>query len=236
METTHLTTRQQILTTGILEDPIFMSWVMKNCKTFEDLLNLSGNEIEALILHQEQVVLIMAKCLFGAPEGLLRSLATSIPKQFAKIKDELSYLQDVTNGEKEASKYFLIKLTRQLQLQEKIQGFAWNLPPQDIFYPLTYPDGKSQIHFDSGILAAEGDMFKGKRSGNWVHNYDNGKILAEGEYLGGLKHGVWVFYYGNGSLKSQGKYKNDLKHGLWKEWDRAGQVSEIEYMEGVKAE
>ena len=115
-----------------------------------------------------------------------------------------------------------------------VHGAHWNLPPQDVYYPKLNKDGIAKLHFESGVIAAEGMFSKGKRLGPWRHNYDGGNILAEGDYMDGLKAGVWVFYYSNGNLKSQGRYKSDLKHGRWKEWDRSGAMTEVEYNEGVK--
>lgn len=235
MEITGVQKRQQIFMAGVLEDPLFMGHVMKNLKTFEDFLNLPSDEIDLVLTHQEQVLAIFAKCMFGLPEEKLFGMESIIPRFFSRFKDELSYLTEVSPGEREGAKYYILKLTRKLQTDERINGFQWQLPDQDIFYPKTYKDGKTQIFFESGALAAEGEYFKGKRIGYWRHNYDSGKILAEGDYdSSGLKSGVWVFYYGAGTLKSQGKYKDDLKHGVWREWDRNGALTETEFSEGVK--
>jgi hypothetical protein len=234
METTGSTSRQQIFMTGILEDPVFMTYVMKNVRTFEDFLNLPSDEIDAVIGHQDQVLGVLAKCIQGMPDDKIMSLESTIPKHMPKLKDELTYLKEVTPSEKEVSRFFIMKIARKLQMQESINGFAWQLPPQDLFHPKTLKDECQKIFFESGVLAAEGEIVKGKRCGFWKHYYDSGKLLAEGEYVNGYKSGVWVFYYGNGSIKSQGKYKSDLKQGFWKEWDRAGQISEAEFHEGVK--
>ncbi len=234
METTGTTSRQQIFMMGILEDPVFMTYVMKNVRTFEDFLNLPSDEIDAVIRHQDQVMGVMAKCIFGIPDEKIISLESTIPKHMSKLKDELSYLKEVTPSEKEGARYFIMKIARKLQLQESINGFKWQLPPLDLFYPKFLKDGNHKIHFESGVLAAEGEIVKGKRCGFWKHYYDSGKLLAEGDYIDGLKSGVWVFYYGNSNIKSYGHYISDLKQGAWKEWDRFGQLTEAEFQGGVK--
>jgi hypothetical protein len=234
METTGSFSRQQIFMTGILEDAVFMTYVMKNVRTFDDFLNLPSDEIEAVIRHQDQVMGVMAKCVHGLSNEKIMSLESTIPKHMSKLKDELSYLQEVTPSEKEGARYFIMKIARKLQMQESINGFKWQLPPQELFHPKILKDSYQKIYFESGVLAAEGEIVKGKRCGLWKHYYDSGKLLAEGEYADGLKNAVWVFYYGNSNIKSQGKYKADLKQGVWKEWDRAGQLSESEFHEGVK--
>ena len=46
METTGGSSRQQIFLTGILEDPVFMSHVMKNIHSFDDFVSLPSDEID----------------------------------------------------------------------------------------------------------------------------------------------------------------------------------------------
>lgn len=234
METSGHLSRQQILMTGILEDPVFMTYVMKNVRTFDDFVNLPSDEIDTIIKTQDQIVGVLAKCFFGCPPNEIAAFESMIPKHVSRFKDELSYLKEVTPSEKEGAKYFILKLVRKLQMQETIQGFAWRLPSQDVFHPKTFKDGKTEIYFESSILAAEGDILRGKRVNDWKHFYDSGKLMAKGEYEDGLKVGVWVFYFGNGSIKAQGSYKLDLKHGIWKDWDRAGVLTETEFIEGAK--
>lgn len=234
METTGTAKRGQIFTAGVLEDPIFMSYVMKNIRTFEDFLSMDSDDIEAVLTAQDQTMTVFAKCMFGSDGSKLSSLENIIPRHISKFKDELSYLKDVSLKECEGAKFYIMKIVRKFQMDEKIQGFSWKLPPQEVYYPKQYKDGVVKVLFENNVVAAEGSYLKGRRIGFWQHNYDQGNILAEGDYSEGLKTGVWVFYYSNGKLRSQGKYKMDLKHGNWKEWDRNGVLSEVEYNEGVK--
>lgn len=234
LETTGSVGRTQIFITGVLEDPIFMSFVMKNVRTFDDFLELDSDEIEVVLTSQEQMMTVFAKCLFGETEAKIMTLESSIPRLISRLRDELSYIKEVSSAEKEGAKYHILKVARKFQMEDKIHGFGWKLPPPDVYYSKQVKDGHCQICFDNGVVAAEGVYLKGKRSGFWKHNYDSGKLLAEGDYIQGLKTGEWVFYYSNGKLKSQGKYKEDLKHGAWKEWDRSGNCSEVEYHEAVK--
>lgn len=234
METTGGSTRGQIFTAGVLEDPIYMNWVMKNIKTFDDFLQISSDDIEKVLTNQDQILPLFAKCVFDFPQEKLLELESTIPRLIGRLKDELSFISEVTPQEREGARYYILKLVRKLQIEERIYGFPWNLPPQEIYYPKVIKDGSVKIHFESGVLAAEGEYLKGKRTGFWHHNYETGKILAEGDYIDGLKNNVWVFYYSNGNIKAQGKYRGDLKHGLWKEWSRNGELTEIEYDEGVK--
>jgi hypothetical protein len=234
METTGAQSRAQIFTAGVLEDPVFMSYVMKNIRTFDDFLELSSEDIDMVLMSQEQMLGLFAKSLFGSDEAQIMSLEATIPRLMYRFKDEISYLKEVSPAEREGAKFYIMKVARKFQMDEKIQGFPWKLPPQDIYYPKQFKEGPAKIYFESGVVAAEGSYLKAKRMGFWRHNYDTGNILAEGDYFNGLKAGVWVFYYSNGNIKAQGKYKTDLKHGIWKEWDRNGSLNEVDYHEGVK--
>lgn len=236
LETTPGPTRVQIFTAGILEDPIFMGWVMKNLRTFEDFLQLPSEDIDTVLMSQDQLMGLFAKCMFGAEPARIMDLEMTIPRLMSKFKDELSYLKEVTTQERESARSYLVKTARKLQMDEKIQGFAWKLPPQDVFYSRNMKDGPGKILFEDGSLAAEGEFAKGRRTGYWKHNYENGKLMAEGEYVDGLKKGQWVFYFSNGNIRAQGKYMGDHRHGIWKEWDRAGALSEVNYHLGKKEE
>lgn len=234
METSSGQSRAQIFTAGVLEDPIYMSYVMRNIKTFDDFLELDTDDIDTVLSSQDQILTLFAKCYFGADQDKLMSLETMIPRLLSKFKDELSYLKDVKEQEIVGAKFYILKVVRKLQMDERIHGFKWSLPPQDIYYPKQIKDGPYKIHFENGVLAAEGIYIKGQRMGDWKHNYETGKLLAEGDYFDGMKSGPWKFYFSNGKLRSEGKYKADQRHGLWKEYDREGNVTEVEYNEGVK--
>jgi hypothetical protein len=237
LETTGGMARQQIFIAGILEDPVFMQWVLRNTKGFEDLIKLPADELEAVLLHQEQIPKLFARALSGLPMEQVREVESGLPKFSSVIRDELSYLPpELAPAEREGAKVYLLKIVRKLQAEERILGFHWQLPPTQVFYPKQHPDGTARIFFDHGVLAAEGPIVKNQRQGIWKHFYDGGKLLAQGEYRNGLKIGEWVFYYTNGSIKGKGLYKDDLRNGRWKEWDRSGNEQEIVFKLGVRQE
>lgn len=229
METTIASKRVQIFMTGVLEDPIFMDWVMKNLKTFSDVLKLSRSDLETVLQMQESMPNVFAKSI--AEEKL--DLTELIPHLAGRVTEELRYMGELEKSEVAAAQAYILKSVRQLQQAEKIKGFEWKLPSRDLFLSKHCKDGLEKTFFDNGFLASAGEYLKGKRTGPWQHNYDTGKTLAEGEYLGGLKVGNWIFYYANGDKKAQGHYYLDQKHGTWLEWDRKGNMVEINFVEGV---
>jgi hypothetical protein len=236
MEITALSKRQQIMTAGILEDPNFMSWVVKNLKAMDDVLNLPTDEMEKVLASQAQIMNIFAKAISDLPQDQITNVVNSNPRFAAQIKDELAYLKAVENAEREGARYYLVKSVRKLQEEEVINGFGWKLPPMDVFYPRTFEDGKVDIYFETGVLAATGEMIKNKRIGKWTHFYDTGTLLASGEYTEGLKTGEWEFFYANGKPRAKGLYFDDLRGGVWDEWDRAGKQKEVYYKDGAKVD
>lgn len=234
IETASVEKRTQIFTTGVLEDPIYMNYVIQNVRSFKDLLALDDDDLSKLLLSQEQIFTLFAKSLFSSKELETYSFQTALPHLASRFKDEMSYIERVTPLEQEGARIYLLKLARKLQMEERIHGFKWALPPQEIYFPKVPKDGNQKILFVSGALAAEGEIFKGKRTGVWKHYFNSGKVLAQGDYLEGLKAGEWTFYYPSGEPKSQGMYKSDSKAGRWKEWDHQGNVSEVSYIEGIK--
>jgi hypothetical protein len=234
METTGSPMRGQILTAGLMEDPIYMTYVMKNLKTFNDFLQLSSDDILKVMMSQKQMVGLFAKCIFGTASDPVKNFESSLPALVSKLKDELSYIKDVSAREKEGAAFFILETTRKFQLEDKILGFPWIMPPQEIYRPLKVVEGYNIILFDNGVVAAEGSCSKGKRNGKWKHYYETGKLLAEGEYFNDLKTGIWHFFYSNEQPKAQGSFRSDLKQGTWKEWDRTGQLNQVVFSDGVK--
>ena len=234
LEITSGTPKHHIFTTGVLEDPLYMSWVMKNLKSFEHFMKLPSDDIESVLASQERIVSIFVKCIWGEGDDKITQLEETIPRFMSQIRDELSYVQAVTPSEKEGARYYMVKTTRKLMAEEKIMGFRWELPPMDVYYPRTYKDGLVELYYDQGIVAARGKAEKNARMGQWQHFYETGEILAYGDYFDGLKVGEWTFNYSNGKVKAQGKFLSDEKHGHWKEWDRNGELHEVVYSEGKK--
>ncbi len=229
--------RSAILLNGILEDPRFMCWVTRNLRGFPHFLELPADEIEAVIRSNDSMLTLVAKALGVGSEEELQGMAHVFPRHMGKLRDEWGLLKEVPHAERESARFFLLKTVRKLQRQELIQGFRWELPPPETFLERpAQKDGVMRILYEDQTLAAEGEMLKGRRIGQWKHFYENGKLLGEGSYLEGFKNGEWTFYYGNGARRSRGKFRQDLRHGLWKEWDREGGEREVEWVEGKRKE
>lgn len=232
LETTTLSSRYNIMVSGILEDPAFMQWVTKNMKTFDQLLELPSDDIEVVIRSNDSMMMMLARAMKNLD---WEKYSGNFTRFLGKLRDEIGYLTEVNPAEQEKAQYFILKAVRKMQRDEKIQGFHWEMPPQDIFLPLALPrEGVHQLKFIDGSLAAEGEVLKGKKIGQWKHFFETKKILAEGPYQEDLKEGLWTFFYGNGEKRSEGRYMNDSRHGEWREWSRIGEMSIAEWIEGKR--
>jgi hypothetical protein len=232
LEGTPAATRTVIFLNGLLEDPNYMMWAMRNVKTFKDYLDLPSDEVEACFKANPNSAKFVAKLLFKTPE--LETAESIFRRQFSQIKEELEATGEVTDLEREASLISLLKTVRKLSKDGRVNGFKWTLPDEAIFFDKSPREGKHQINYENGVLAAKGEMLKGKRQGKWEHFFETGKILARGDYDLGLKSGDWEIYYSTEKIRSSGKYRQDVRHGTWKEFSRDGNETVIEYVEGKK--
>ena len=226
MESSSSEVRSQIFTSGYLEDPVFMAYALKNIRTFDDFLNLSSDDIFKVISGHGQLIRLLAKCLFGMDEKYFDSFYRAIPLLMGKLKDELKLLDHLSVPDREAARVQVLKVVRKFQLEERIDGFSWILPPDAVYVSQKLQEGECKILFENKTLLAQGSILKGKRSGGWMFYSTTGKLFAKGSYDHGLKTGPWIFYYGNGNKKAQGDFVQDEKSGLWLEWDREGHVME----------
>ena len=233
LETSSPQARSRIFLAGLLEDPVFMIHAIRNIRHFESIFGLSSKDLNYLLTMQDQAMSLFAKSIISIDPEKITIFEETIPEHMSNLKKELSLLKDVSWKEQEAAQLYLLKLVRKFQTEERIVGFEWNLPPQEIFTPPHFKDGNVKIFFDNGKLAAQGFCYKNKRLGAWTHYYETGALFAEGHYLDGVKNDEWTFYFTNGNMKGKGQYVSDLRHGLWKEWDREGRLTELEYDEGI---
>lgn len=232
LETTVMASRYNIIVTGILEDPAYMQWVTRNMKSFEQFLEFTSDDIEQIMSSNDSMMMMLARAMKNLDWD---KYSPNFSRFLGKLKDEIDYLAEVSPAEQERAQYFILKAVRKMQREEKIQGFSWELPEQNIFHALQLPrEGLVQLKFIDGSVAAEGETLKGKRIGVWRHFFETKKLLAEGTYQEDLKEGQWTFYYGNGDKRSQGRFLADSRHGEWKEWSRTGELSLSQWTDGKR--
>src|SRR5690606_13066699 len=112
METTPSSKRIHIFMSGVLEDPIYMDWVMKNIRNFSHVLSLESDEIETILMIQEQMLSLFAKSIMKENVDPLLLL----PRLGGNVRDELSYLGEVSDQEIDSAKSYILKMARKLQM------------------------------------------------------------------------------------------------------------------------
>lgn len=231
LETTTELKRKDILMSAMLEDPIFTTWVVKNLKTIDHFLNLSTDQIEAVLKIIPNSPLILARAFYKNEK--MQSMKDQIVPRYLQTdyKEFSSMIKELRKAEQEGAQFTILRYTRELQRKEEITGFMWNLPPIELMKEdkMQNYTGDFEVKFESGQLAAKGQIVKNFRVGDWNHFYENGQLMAKGNYDQGNKHGEWNFWYSNGKLRSNGYFKNDFKYGAWKEYDRNGIENIVEH-------
>lgn len=237
LETTAIEKRLDIIQLAILEDPIYMEWVLKNVITVDKVLDLPTEEIRMICQNLPNGIPLLAKTFYKTSfdNKLLNGI---LPQEFlAEYKDAADAIPSLTKSSQDAAGFLVLKTMRTLQEKDQIVGPSWLLPPVEILKSLNkiqHESGFQEITFDNGVIAAKGNIVRNKRDGEWCHYFQNGKLMAKGTYSKGYKHGIWTFYYSDEKIKSQGEYIYDSKEGEWSEVDKNGVKVTVVYKEGLK--
>ncbi|MFZ4714804.1 MAG: toxin-antitoxin system YwqK family antitoxin [Bacteriovoracaceae bacterium] len=236
LETTTESRRKEIIQIATLEDPIYMSWVLKNISSAKEIIKLSSDQIEKILKALPNGVFVLAKAFYNQPE--IEYIKTQVLSRYmlSEFEECLQKVKGLKKAEHEGCQFLIMKMARDLQAKEDIYGPFWFLPPVELMKEdkMKSFTGLTEIKFENGTLAAKGPIVKNLRDGEWEHFFDNGKLMAKGDYDQGQKIGPWSFWYVNGNIKSTGIFKNDSKHGVWKEFDQEGKESSCNYEEGKR--
>ncbi len=224
LETTSQLKRKEIIVRGLIEDPLYMSWVMKNFIDYTYLFKLSTDELMTLMTRLTNGIQMFVKAFMDTVQEdvLIGELLT--PGMTKNYKDERKCNKKIPNGVQVSTQFLIVKAIRDLQSEGALGPFLWKLPSVEILCVRKYPpkDGVLELFYESEKLAAKGKMEKGLRHGQWLHFYENGKILAQGNYYRGQYHDYWEIKYPSGEPMSQGEYYQGEKIGEWKSWDLEG--------------
>jgi hypothetical protein len=228
-------TISNMIAVGMLEDPVYMKWALKNKMKFDHFLQLDYESVlKVLDKLKPTSIQLLVFAIKGHKEELIFLKSNIEGKNLAEYNDLAEYAT-VTPQQLKIGKMRIMEAMFELEMNGDIPHFFWDLPPDDVMrgesHKLT-ADGTYIQTYVSGKIALEGQLTHMLREGVWKHFYPNGVILAEGIYLQGEKSGDWTFFYTNGNQKSIGSFKNDLKHGEWKEIDPSGGTLILKYKEG----
>lgn len=211
---------KEMVSNGILEDPVYLQWAMENKHHFDYFIKLDKEDVLKVYRALSNPGILFLRALKGHAEEsnfITANLPGFILKQYINDRE----IEKVTIAHQEDARAKIMQAIFNLKDNGDLSTFDWKLPPADVM------TGKSQNvdkfgllkqYYSNGVLAITGSIEKGKRSGVWKNYYNNGALYAEGVYKNGQKENEWRFYYLNGKLKEKGLYKEDLKTGEWIEY------------------
>lgn len=236
LETTPESRRKEILQLAALEDPIYTSWVIKNLAHVNDILKLSSNQIDKILKTIPNGLNAFAKAFYNTEQIAYIKEQVLSRYMLAEFEEFLLAVHNLKKAEQEGAQFLILKVVRELQRKEEIEGPYWSLPPIDLMNEekMKVFNGDFEIKFDNGTIAAKGSILKSQRHGIWEHFFENNRLMARGFYRVGLKNGTWEFWYLNGKVKAKGPFKDDNKHGEWHEFDLAGVETIVHYEDGKK--
>lgn len=226
--------QKEILESAILEDPVYMTWIVKNMIKETYFFKLNSKECENFFSNFQNGVEVLAKGFFNTDLNQ-RIKDEFLPKSLiAEYNDIGDSYKNLSNNIREVARLFLVSRIRQLQDTGEILQFCWRLPSPDITngHTKNVRTGDFSHYYENGQLALSGKLEKTRRAGEWSHFYENGELMALGDYEEDEKTGIWFFYYSNGEHKSEGEFRENLKEGSWEVWDHDGKQKTIFYKRG----
>ena len=234
LETTPPNKARDIIAVALLEDPVYMKWVMENMISFEYILNLDTDELEKIysILPSPAPTFVYALYKFSDENKIIEKL---IHKTRARYNEEKSLTKDVQQAQQVTSRITILQNIRFMQKRKEITPYDWKIPDNKVLNgdnAIITEENKYLLNFENNSPALRGIMEKKLRAGLWKHYYPNGSLMAEGIYVDGEKEGPWKFYYKDGKIRSNGDFFENLKSGNWKEFDRNGNDQIVVYKRG----
>lgn len=225
---------KELLTNGLLEDPVYLKWALENKLGFDSLFKMEREDIQKVIQQIPNSRLLLMYSLKNHQEEM-NFMSSHFSSLFFKQYMDDRELEQVTVSKQEDARIKIMEIIFALKEKGDLPPMEWKLPPLEILSGSSHvidEQGVYKQHYDNGILALTGTIVKGKRHGQWTNYYPNGALHAVGEYQAGLKQNDWVIYFHNGKVKSMGKYQEDLKHGEWVEFEGNGSKTTIHYHQG----
>jgi hypothetical protein len=225
---------KDLISNGMLEDPVYLKWALENKLNFDYFLKLSKEEVHKVFRSLTNSEMIFLRALKGHSEEN-RFITDNLPSLILKQYLDDREMMKITVSHQEDARSKIMKTVFDLKDQGGLEPFDWRLPPAEVLSGTSHiidKFGNYKQYFEGEVLAISGLLDKGKRSGLWKFFYPNGALHAEGNYIHGQKQDEWRFYYLNGNLKSSGHFKDDLKNGEWTKFDINNESKNINYING----
>ncbi len=81
----------------------------------------------------------------------------------------------------------------------------------------------TEMH-SNGVMKIRGEVYGGKREGQWMSWYEDGKDWSQCIYKKGVLDGPTMTWYENGQVRYKGQYKEGKRSGVWVFYHENGQV------------
>ena len=230
---------ENIVQLALLEDPVYMKWVIPNMMNYTYIMKCNSDHVSKIAEQLHNAPKMFVVCFFDS-DLEEKFVEDKLDRRMRRdYMDEKELVKSVTESQKEDVRNQIVQIIRKLQNSYDIPAFKWTLPPNNIMDGSNQqikPNSVFKLNFENGKPALVGKTKGKQRNGIWQHFYPNGNPMAIGEYARGVKTGDWKFFYANRTLKSEGKYVNDNKEGEWTEYDKEGTAHKAIYKNGKKAE
>lgn len=237
LETIAPSKQKSIIEDSLLEDPVYMTWIIKNMINENHLFTFDSKDTEAFFTGFSNALDLIIKAFSGTkleqriteeflPKGLL--------KDYAEAKELITTISPSFRAQ---ARTLIIERIRKLEEASKISEIPWKLPTQDIAFveKNKIRSGLYEKFYEDGAIALRGQLEKTLRMGEWEHYYSNGNLMAKGEYENSEKVGTWEFFHPGGQKKYVGSYDENLREGTWVEFDLSGKENQVIYARGRKA-
>ncbi|MCY4523797.1 MAG: hypothetical protein OXB84_03565 [Halobacteriovoraceae bacterium] len=239
LESTSGKARENIVQTGLLEDPVYMRWVIPNLMTYNYIMKYNDDHVTKILHAMNNSIKIYIAAFFNTKmekEFIEEKLSNRLKRDYL---DEKQFITSINESQEAGARKQILQAMRKLQNSYEIPPYKWDLPPSNVLDGTNQkivPNSVFKLNFENGKPALIGKTKGKNRDGVWQHFYPNGNPMAVGPYSNGVKSGDWKFLYSNRTMKAEGKYLNDNREGKWLEYDKEGEVQTVTYREGKKIE
>ena len=209
IETASSESFKNILQTAMIEDPIYITWALKNLMHFEDVVELEDEPFETLLNAMPNCQTWVYAFGHSEMEPLLLGKVSKLTRQ--KFLDELALVPKISPGQQLQARNSCITKLRAMQKNHDLDPYAWQLPPQEVLdgdhlkLPAT---GEVVIDYAPGQPALRGSMDNHMRTGNWEVFYPNGQKYAQGAFKEDQRDGVWEFFGTRGEAKMKQSFED----------------------------
>jgi hypothetical protein len=215
-----------------IEDPIYMSYVVKNLLSIDKVTTLDKKSFFIFCEKTPNIITLLYFAFHNRPQEkeILEMLAPKY-KELYDEENERNLSKEVSQGLRESAMGKLISSFRNLSDGRNLELIQISSPPVNVlnFDKSSPPTTHLKRFYENGTCALEGEIKRKLRMGPWKIYYSSGQLMAQGEYVEGMMENLWSFYYPKGTKMSEGHFRKNIKINDWKEFNAKGEISIVNY-------